>query len=89
MKVNVQWAHCVYNFSYSFIPILLKFYRCLDHGLKMCMWFGYYPQIILILLFRILNFIHFWHFNNEIELTKGSVCEQLLVQFYSNSFETL
>ena len=45
MKVNVQWAHCVYHFSYSFIPILLKFYRCLDHALKMCMWFGYYPQI--------------------------------------------
>ena len=29
----------------SGIPILLKLYRCLHHALKMCMWFGYNPQI--------------------------------------------
>ena len=28
------------------LSILLKFYRCFDHGLKMCMWLGYNPQII-------------------------------------------
>ena len=36
---------CVRNSSNSFIPILLKLYRCLDHALKMCMWFGYNPKI--------------------------------------------
>ena len=31
--------------STVFIPILLKLYRRLDHALKMCIWFGYNPQI--------------------------------------------
>ena len=31
--------------SCSFIPILLKLLRCLDHALTICMWFGYNPQI--------------------------------------------
>ena len=35
----------------SGIPILLKLYRCCDHALKICMWFGYNPQI---------NFYHFF-----------------------------
>ena len=35
----------------SGIPILLKLYRCFDHALKICMWFGYNPQI---------NFCHFF-----------------------------
>ena len=39
MKVNGQWVPCVHNSSYSFIPIPLALYRCLDHALKMCMWF--------------------------------------------------
>ena len=34
MKVNGQWVPCVHNSSYSFIPILLKLYRCLDHALN-------------------------------------------------------
>ena len=25
-------------------PILLKLYRCCDHALKICMWFGYNPH---------------------------------------------
>ena len=29
----------------SGIPILLRLYRCLDLALKMCMYFGYNPQI--------------------------------------------
>ena len=36
---------CERNSSYNFIPILLKFYRCFCQGLKMCMTFGYNPQI--------------------------------------------
>ena len=43
---------CVRNSSNSFIPILLKLYRCCDHASKICMWFGYNPQI---------NFCHFFH----------------------------
>ena len=46
MKVNGQLAPCVRNFfSYSFISIHMKLYRCLDHALKMCVWFGYNPQL--------------------------------------------
>ena len=41
--------------SYSFIPILLKLYRCCDHALKICMWFGYNPQINFCHFFRNLN----------------------------------
>ena len=41
------------NSSYSIMPILLKFHRCFVHGLKMCMWFGYNPQIILLLFLQI------------------------------------
>ena len=43
------------NSSYSFIPILLKLYRCCDHALKICMWFGYNPQINFCHFFRNLN----------------------------------
>ena len=50
MKVNGQWVPCASNSSYSYIQIRLKLYRCLDHALKICMWFGYNPQI---------NFCHF------------------------------
>ena len=39
----------------SGIPILLKLYRCCDHALKMCMWFGYNPQINFYHFFRNLN----------------------------------
>ena len=42
------------NSSYSFIPILLKL-RCCDHALKICMWFGYNPQINFCHFFRNLN----------------------------------
>ena len=47
MKVNGQWVPCVRNSSYSFMPIHLKLYMCYEHGLKICMWFGYNPWIIL------------------------------------------
>ena len=36
------------NSSYSFIPILLKLYRYLDHPLKICMWFDVIVSLILI-----------------------------------------
>ena len=40
MKVNGRWVPYVRN-SFSFIQILLKLYRCLDHALKLCMWFEF------------------------------------------------
>ena len=53
--MNEQWVHCVHNSSYSFIAILLKLYRCLNHDLKMCMWFEYNPEIIFHYFFPNLN----------------------------------
>ena len=41
--------------SYSFILILLKLHRCFGHGLKICMWFGYNPQIIFYHFFCYFN----------------------------------
>ena len=49
------YVPCVRNSSYSFMPIHLKLYRCFCHGLKICMWFGYYPEIIFCHFFRSLN----------------------------------
>ena len=43
------------NSSYNLMPILLKLYRHCDHALKICMWFGYNPQINFCHFFRNLN----------------------------------
>ena len=61
MKANGQWVPCVRNSSYSFIPILLKLYRCLYQALKICMWFGYATQI------------NFYYFCLQFELSHFSV----------------
>ena len=58
MKANGQWVPCVRN-SYSFTPILFKLYRCFYHPLKICMWFGYNPQINFSHFFRNLNLVIF------------------------------
>ena len=49
----------VCNSFYSFILILLKLHRCFHHGLKICMWFGYNPQINFSHFFRNLNLVIF------------------------------
>ena len=46
------------NSSYGFMPISLKLYRCLDHGLKMFKLFGCNPQTILVTFFQV-DFSHF------------------------------
>ena len=79
MKVNEQWVPCVRNSSYSLIPILLKLYRCCDHALKICILFGYNPQII----FELSHF--FGYFSEWIE---GTLCAQLLIQFNTDILET-
>ena len=57
-KVNGQGIPCGRNSSCSFIPILMKLQRCFGHGMKICMWFGYNPQIILSLFCK-LNLVIF------------------------------
>ena len=74
----------VRNSSYSLTPILLKLYRCLDHALR-CP----YAKINYGYIFRNLNLVVFRTFYNESEWTVGTLCAQLLLQFYSDSFETL
>ena len=61
-KVNGKGILCGRNFSYSFIRILLKLHRCFGHGLKICMWFGYNRQYILVTFFRKLNLAIFEHY---------------------------
>ena len=56
------YVPCVRNSSYSFMPILSKLYRCFCHGLKICMWFGYYPEIIFCHFFRNSNLVIFYAF---------------------------
>ena len=83
------YVPCVRNSSYSFMPIHLKLYRCFCHGLKICMWFGYYPEIIFCHFFRRLNLAIFRRFYYQSEKIVGTLCAQLLLQFYADSFETL
>ena len=58
-KVNGQEIPCGRNSSYSCIPILKKLHWCFGHGLKICLWLRYNPQII------------FWDFL-EVELSHNS-----------------
>ena len=55
----LEWVPYVHNSAYSFMAILLTFYRCFYHGLKMCIWFEYYPWISFCHFFRILNLVIF------------------------------
>ena len=42
-----------------FISILFKLYKCLDHALKICLWFEYDPQINFYYFFHNLNLVVF------------------------------
>ena len=64
----------------------LELYKCCDHALKICISFGYNPQIIFCRFIHNLNLVIFWHF---IEWIEGTLCAQLLVQFNTDIFETL
>ena len=50
------------NSSYNLILILLKLCSHCDHALKICMWFGYNPQIIFCHFFLQFELSHFWTF---------------------------
>ena len=87
-NVNGQGIPCWLNSSYSFILILLKLHWCFGHGLKICMWFGYNPQIIFCHFFCKLNLAIFPTLSITNEWTGDTLLAQLL-QFYTDSFETL
>ena len=57
-KAYRHWVSCERNY-YSFSFVLLKLYRCLCQGLKMCMMFGCNPQINFCHFFRSLNLVIF------------------------------
>ena len=57
--MNKQGIPCGRNSSYSFIPILSKLDWCFGHGEKICLWFGYYPQIIFCYFFLQVELSHF------------------------------
>ena len=83
----------------SLIPIFLKLYGCLFYALKICILFGYNPQINFSHFFFFFTFFFFFfffnlnlffgHFDNESEWTVGTLCVQLLLQFYFDPFKTL
>ena len=54
-EVYREQVPCSLNSSHSFWPILLKLYRCLKDGLKMCMWFFQNPEINCYYFLDILN----------------------------------
>ena len=76
------------NSSYSFILILSKLHWRFGHGLKMCMWFGYNPQIIFCHFFHKLNLAIF----PALSITKwmdrgylvGATPPTVLCQFFRN-----
>ena len=72
----------------SYISIILKLHRCFGHGLNICIWFGYNPQIDFSHFLRKLNLVIFWIFFSIKVNIVGTLCAQLLLQFYADSFET-
>ena len=55
MHSSIQFYADSFETLHSFMLIPLKLYRCLGHGLKMCILFRYNPQI-------------FYHFFNKMNL---------------------
>ena len=83
-RQHLPWVSCERNSSYSFIPIILKLCICFRHGMKMCMWFGYNCQMISVTFFTL------WTFFTSIYIDSGYLLwAQLLLQFYTDCFETL
>ena len=75
-RQHLPWVSCERNVSYSFVPIILKLCVCFRHGMKMCMRFGYNCQITFCYVFHIVN-------------SGYLLWVQILLQFYTDCFETL
>ena len=85
IKVYVYWVPCVCNYSNSFMPIFFKLYRCFCHGLKICMWFGYNPQIIFFSL--LIVHISLTHYKaGDINSLNFSPCFFFQVFIFASSF---
>ena len=69
-KVNGQGIPFGRN-SYSFIQILAKLHWCFGYGLKICMWFGYNPQIIFCYFLNKLNLAIFPAFSIANRMDRG------------------
>ena len=67
------------------MPILLNIYRSFGHGLKICMCFGYNPQIIFVTFLQ----VEFSHFSGVFTIKVSILCAELLLQFDVDSLETL
>ena len=57
-------------------------YRCLGHGLKICIWFTYNNQIISVTFFT----VDLSHLFSQSESILGNLCMQLLLHFYADYF---
>ena len=82
LSMNGQGVPCGRNLSYSFIPILSKLHRCFGHGLKICMWCWYNPQI-----FCYFSQVELSHFSG-IFYNKVNGQGIPLLQFYTDICET-
>ena len=67
---------------------LQKCCRCFCHALQICMWFWHYHHFNFYHIFGVLNLAIFWLKYYQIPL-QGTICAQLLIQFYTDQFETL
>ena len=62
VRLHLPWVSCERNSSYNFVPIFLKLRRCFLHGMKMCMWFGFYPAVNFCHFSTLLTFVSFQFF---------------------------
>ena len=60
-----------------FIPIPLKLHWCFGHGIKICMRFGYDPQIFGY-FFNMLNLAIFGHYLKQFKWTGDTLSAELL-----------
>ena len=64
------------------MPILLKRYRCLGHGLKICIMFAYNPQIMICHFFSQNELSHFFDQRERILDRVYATPATVLCQFF-------
>ena len=90
---TLRYRVCVINSSYNFQWIVLKPYILVVDIMKMCMWVIDELELILIEVRRF-ELSHFWQFfafifSNLLHCWVWNLCNQLLLQFSMDLFETL
>ena len=78
---------CGCNSSYSFPPIIFKLSILDLHGLKLCVWFWGHPPIIFYQLSS--TFFDLVFFPGPISIGIDTLWAQLLLEFFTNHFETM